>query len=261
MERRAAPRGEAAGAATPRPGATRSPKARYQRLPRDERRDQILDVARRMFTELPYAEVATAAIAREAGVQRGLIHYYFGTKRELFLKVVQGLTATAAVQAPPPDERMTLPETVELCVNLFLDTAERNATTWFAALDAEGFGQDPELLHIVNRFRDRTVEHMLAVLRVPAPTGTLRAVLRVYSGLADAATRQWLQERTLDRAQVQTLLTRSLLSMVTDIAPALEAQDKGARGERLEAGDRLLHAAAHRDGEPDGLAADARAEP
>ncbi|TYB41130.1 TetR/AcrR family transcriptional regulator [Actinomadura chibensis] len=194
----------------------------YQRLSPDERRAQILAVARRMFTELPYAEVSTAAIARETGVQRGLIHYYFGTKRELFLRVVQGLTAEAALRAPPPDDRLTPAEAVELCVDLFLDTAERDATTWFAALDAEGFGQDPELLRIVNRFRDETVEHMLAVLRVPEPTDTLRAVLRVYSGLADAATRQWLQERTLDRGQVHTLLARSLLALVNDIAPALE---------------------------------------
>jgi AcrR family transcriptional regulator len=194
----------------------------YQRLSPDERRAQILAVARRMFTELPYAEVSTAAIARETGVQRGLIHYYFGTKRELFLKVVQGLTASAAMQAPPPDDRLTLPESVELLVNLFLDTAEQNATTWFAALDAEGFGQDPELLRIVNRFKDQAVEHMLAVLRVPEPTETLRAVLRVYSGLVDAATRQWLQEKTLDREQVHTLLSRSLMTMVSDIGPALE---------------------------------------
>ncbi|MFA1547642.1 TetR/AcrR family transcriptional regulator [Actinomadura chokoriensis] len=194
----------------------------YQRLSPDERRAQILDIARRMFTELPYAEVSTAAIARETGVQRGLIHYYFGTKRELFLKVVQGLTASAAMQAPPPDDRLTLPESVELLVNLFLDTAEQNATTWFAALDAEGFGQDPELLRIVNRFKDEAVKHMLAVLRVPEPTETLRAVLRTYSGLVDAATRQWLQEKTLDREQVHTLLARSLLTMVSDIGPALE---------------------------------------
>lgn len=201
---------------------TAGARARYQRLSRDERRDQILDVARRRFTELPYADVSTAAIAREAGVQRGLIHYYFGTKRELFLKVVQGLIAPAAVQAPPPDERMSLAETVELCVSRFLDSAEANATTWFAALDAEGFGQDPELLRIVNRLRDQTVEHMLVVLRVPEPTNTLRAVLRTYSGLADAATRQWLQEKTLDRFQVHTLLARSLLTLVTEIAPAVE---------------------------------------
>nr|WP_275406877.1 TetR/AcrR family transcriptional regulator [Actinomadura bangladeshensis] len=188
----------------------------------DERRAQILAVARRMFTELPYSEVSTAAIARETGVQRGLIHYYFGTKRELFLKVVHGLTASAAMQVPPPDDRLTLPESVELLVNLFLDTADQNATTWFAALDAEGFGQDPELLRVVNRFKDEAVKHMLAILRVPEPTETLRAVLRVYTGLVDAATRQWLQEKTLDREQVHTLLSRSLLALVSDIGPALE---------------------------------------
>jgi AcrR family transcriptional regulator len=199
----------------------------YQRLSPDERRAQILDVARRMFTELPYAEVSTAAIARETGVQRGLIHYYFGTKRELFLKVVKSLTASAAMRVPPPDDRLTQPEAVELLVNVFLDTAEQNATTWFAALDAEGFGQDPELLRIVNRFKDEAVEHMVAILRVPEPTETLRAVLRVYTGLVDAATRQWLQEKTLDREQVHTLLARSLLAMVGDIAPALERAGAG----------------------------------
>ena len=194
----------------------------YQRLSPDERRAQILAVARRMFTELPYAEVSTAAIARETGVQRGLIHYYFGTKRELFLKVVQGLTASAAMQVPPPDDRLTLPESVELLVTLFLDTADQNATTWFAALDAEGFGQDPELLRVVNRFKDAAVKQMLAILRVPEPSETLRAVLRVWTGLVDAATRQWLQEKTLDREQVHTLLSRSLLVLVSDIGPALE---------------------------------------
>ncbi|MEU5881310.1 helix-turn-helix domain-containing protein [Spirillospora sp. NPDC047279] len=204
------------------PSPSRSSRASYQRLPRDERRDQILGVARRMFTELPYAEVSTAAIAREAGVQRGLIHYYFGTKRELFLEVVRGLTVDYSGQAPPPDARLSTAETVDLCVRLFLDAAEANADTWLAALDAEGFGQDPELRRIVNKTRDITVEHMLTMLRVPDPTDTLRAVLRAYSGLAEVATRQWLQEKTLGRAQVHTLLAGSLLALITDIAPAVE---------------------------------------
>ncbi|MFB4318493.1 TetR/AcrR family transcriptional regulator [Actinomadura sp. 21ATH] len=212
---------------------SRSPDSRrYQRLSPDERRDQILGVARRMFTELPYAEVSTSAIAAEAGVRRGLLHYYFGTKRELFLEVVRDLSGAAAMVAPPPDENRSLEEAVDLCVRLFLEAAEGNATTWFAAVDAEGFGRDPQLLHIVNRFRDLTVEHMLAVLRME-PTGTLRAVLRTYSGLAEAATRQWLQEGTLDRGQVYTLLSRSLLALLTDIAPAVE----DARAAGTEAGD------------------------
>ncbi|KAB2347423.1 TetR/AcrR family transcriptional regulator [Actinomadura rudentiformis] len=206
----------------PSPSPRRSSRASYQRLPRDERRDQILGVARRMFTELPYADVSTAAIAREAGVQRGLIHYYFGTKRELFLEVVRALTVDYAGQAPPADSALPLEETVDRCVHLFLDAAESNADTWLAALDAEGFGQDPELRRIVNKTRDVTVERMLAVLHVPEPTDTLRAVLRTYSGLAEMATRQWLQEKTLSRAQVHTLLAGSLLVLVRDIAPAVE---------------------------------------
>ncbi|WP_067477751.1 TetR/AcrR family transcriptional regulator [Actinomadura hibisca] len=197
-------------------------KARYQRLPHDERRDQILAVARRMFTELPYAEVSTTAIADRAGVRRGLIHYYFGTKRDLFLEVVRGLAAGAALQAPPPDAALPLPETAELCVDLYLDAAEASGVTWFAAVDAEGFGQDPELLRIINRARDLTVDHLLTVLGVPDPGTALRAVLHTYSGLAESATRQWLQEKTLTRAQVHTLLSRSLLALVTEIGPAVE---------------------------------------
>ncbi|MFI0449515.1 TetR/AcrR family transcriptional regulator [Actinomadura sp. 6N118] len=206
----------------PSPSSRRPSRAGYQRLPRDERRDQILGVARRMFTEVPYADVSTAAIAREAGVQRGLIHYYFGTKRELFLEVVRGLTVSYAGQAPPADPTLPLEETVDLCVHLFLDAAESNADTWLAALDAEGFGQDPELRRIVNKTRDATVEHMLTLLHVPEPTDTLRAVLRTYSGLAEVATRQWLQEKTLSRAQVHKLLAGSLLVLVREIAPAVE---------------------------------------
>ncbi|MCW2938279.1 MAG: transcriptional regulator, TetR family [Actinomycetia bacterium] len=199
-----------------------TPVPRYRRLDRDERQEQILAVARRVFTELPYADVSTAAIARETGIQRGLIHYYFGTKRELFLTVVRDLMAQVAYDAPPIGDELSSDEVVDLCVTLFLDAAEANASTWFAALDAEGFGHDPELVKIVTKIRDATVERMLAVLRLPAPTGTLRAVLRTYSGLADSATREWLQTKTLTRTQVHTLLARTLVALITEIAPAVE---------------------------------------
>src|SRR5258708_9298835 len=157
-----------------------TPGPRYRRLDRDERQEQILIVARRMFTELPYADVSTTAIARETGVQRGLIHYYFGTKRELFLTVVKDLTAQVAYETPPIDEDLRLGAVVSVCVRLFLDAAEANATTWFAAVDAEGFGHDPELVRIATRTRDAAVKRMLQVLRIPEPTDTLRAVLRTY---------------------------------------------------------------------------------
>lgn len=68
-----------------------APAPRWQRLTHDERRAQILDCARRLFSERQYDAVSTIEVAREAGVTRGLLHHYFGTKRELYLEVVRTL--------------------------------------------------------------------------------------------------------------------------------------------------------------------------
>src|SRR5258707_13589556 len=65
---------------------------RWQRLDHDERRRQILQCARRLFSERPYPSVSTTELAREPGVPRGLLHHYFGSKRDLYLEVVCTLT-------------------------------------------------------------------------------------------------------------------------------------------------------------------------
>ncbi|HZY75057.1 MAG TPA: helix-turn-helix domain-containing protein, partial [Jatrophihabitantaceae bacterium] len=64
---------------------------RWRRLGPDERREQILDCAVRLFGERPYAAVSTTDIARAAGVARGLLNHYFGTKRDLYLEVVKAM--------------------------------------------------------------------------------------------------------------------------------------------------------------------------
>ncbi len=74
----------------------------YSRLPRDERRRQILDAARRHFGEGYYSGVSTAEIAEAAGVSPGLVHHYFGSKRELYLEVVREMLRVPPL--PPPGE-------------------------------------------------------------------------------------------------------------------------------------------------------------
>src|ERR1700732_1109937 len=77
-----------------------SPAPRWQRLEHDERRGQILACARRLFSERPYAAVSTTEIAREAGVARGLLNHYFGTKRDLYLEVVRSLVRMPSNPVP-----------------------------------------------------------------------------------------------------------------------------------------------------------------
>lgn len=50
----------------------------------DEKRERIIRVSARLFFEHGYANTTIAGIARELGVTKPYIYYYFGDKRELF---------------------------------------------------------------------------------------------------------------------------------------------------------------------------------
>jgi AcrR family transcriptional regulator len=54
-----------------------------------ERVAAILREARRSFLKLSYVEVTLDAIGRRAGVKKGIASMYFGSKEELYLKLLQ----------------------------------------------------------------------------------------------------------------------------------------------------------------------------
>jgi AcrR family transcriptional regulator len=197
---------------------TRAPRTR---LEPDVRREQILKVARRLFSERTYSGVSTVDIAKEAGVARGLINHHFGTKRELYLEVVRELT-----RVPPPivpvTEGRSREEVVAEGVELWLRTVETNRGTWLAAVGAEGFGRDPEVEEIVRKTRKATTDQVMRLAGLPRGDRRARAVIRAYAGLAEAATTEWLSGGPLDRDDVRVLLTDTLLAMIEDVLPKLQ---------------------------------------
>jgi len=52
----------------------------------------IMDAAERLLVEVGYAGITTRKLAGEAGVNAGLIHYYFGSMEEVFLRVLERFT-------------------------------------------------------------------------------------------------------------------------------------------------------------------------
>jgi len=58
------------------------------RLQRQQRRAQMLDAANDLFAERGYEEVSVEDIARAAGVQRGLVHHYFGGRTQVYLALL-----------------------------------------------------------------------------------------------------------------------------------------------------------------------------
>jgi AcrR family transcriptional regulator len=202
-----------------------TPAPRWQRLVHDERRGQILACARRLFSERPYAAVSTTEIAREAGVARGLLNHYFGTKRDLYLEVVRSLVRVPSNPVPLQAPGRGLEIVIAESVDRWLTMIERNTGTWLAAIGAQGLGRDPEVEAILDDAREQAVDRLIEALQTyeaaEAPP-ELRALIRAYSGFAEAASLEWVERRRLSREQVQVLLVEGFLTIVRDVLPAVE---------------------------------------
>jgi AcrR family transcriptional regulator len=68
-------------------------RAASQPSTRGETEDAFLDAAERLLIEVGYAGISTRRLAEEASANHGLVHYYFGSMENLFVRVLERFTA------------------------------------------------------------------------------------------------------------------------------------------------------------------------
>jgi AcrR family transcriptional regulator len=61
-------------------------------------RTALLDAAERLLISTGYASISTRRLADEAGINHGLVHYYFGSMDELFAQVLERFTEQLIVR-------------------------------------------------------------------------------------------------------------------------------------------------------------------
>ena len=61
--------------------------------PRAVAEDALLDAAERLLVESGYAAITTRRLAEEAGVNHGLVHYYFGSMENVLVQALERFTA------------------------------------------------------------------------------------------------------------------------------------------------------------------------
>jgi AcrR family transcriptional regulator len=54
--------------------------------------DALLDAAERLLVDVGYAGITTRRLAEEAGINHGLVHYYFGSNENLMLRALERFT-------------------------------------------------------------------------------------------------------------------------------------------------------------------------
>jgi AcrR family transcriptional regulator len=88
--------------------------ARARRLPAEDRRSQIIESARGVFSSQSYGKVGTADLAKAAGVSEPALYRYFSGKKELFLATL----------------RSTAPKLLEIWQAIAYDVDDPLETLW-----------------------------------------------------------------------------------------------------------------------------------
>jgi len=60
--------------------------------------EALLDAAERLLVEHGYAAITSRALAAEAGINNGLVHYYFGSMEEVLVQVLERFTERLIVR-------------------------------------------------------------------------------------------------------------------------------------------------------------------
>ena len=166
---------------------------KFSRLDPGERREQILDAANALFAERAYDEVSVEDIASAAGVARGLVHHYFGGRKEVYIALLERLGALREEGLPPPVGRSARARVADT-VSRWLDWTEANRTIWLATIARGEDIADPEVRGVVVDLMRRAVALVAAHhADIAEDSPRLRYALECWTGLNRAATRRWLR--------------------------------------------------------------------
>jgi AcrR family transcriptional regulator len=200
-----------------------STRPRYSRLAPAERREQILDAANALFAERAYDEVSIEDIASSAGVTRGLVHHYFGGRKEVYVALLERLGAKREQDLRPPAGRSARARVAD-SVSRWLDWTEANRTIYLATIARGEDVADPDVRRVVAELVRRAVA-LLAEFHadIAQRSPRLRHALECWTGLNRAATRRWLRGEATREATHELLASTLEHVLRTFGAPAARA--------------------------------------
>jgi AcrR family transcriptional regulator len=88
-----------------------------------DKKDHILDVAERVFSDMGYDGASTRKISGEAGVNMAMLSYYFGSKEGLFLAIFERKISSfqTLLQNIQNDGSMSTWDKLQKCIDNYVD--------------------------------------------------------------------------------------------------------------------------------------------
>lgn len=194
------------------------PSGAARRLPADQRRQQLVEVALRLFAERGFTATTMDDIAEAAGVTKPLLYQHFGSKRALYLELVDSVAhrlleaideATSAAAGPR--------QQVEGGFAAYFDLVVTHADA-FQLLFGSDVENDPELSRALRRVEDVLAEAIDALIDAGLDRDHRRLLAYAVVGMAEGASRHYLAARatspsTLPQAEEAARLARRLADL------------------------------------------------
>ena len=162
-------------------------------------------------------------VAREAGVSRGLLHYYFGTKERLLVEVVRrDADVRVARLDEPVGKAGTVDELLEALVANLEDSIQNDPGFWVLLFDLITAGRrNPDIRKEVGELFNRVRDHVAEILQAKEREGVIAlrysadAVVGFLFALADGIALQVLSDPERDHKdaiEAGTAAARHLLT-------------------------------------------------
>jgi AcrR family transcriptional regulator len=133
-----------------------------RRLKADERRDVILQAAARTFAERGYLGASIDRIAEAAGISAPVIYRHFGSKKELYIKLLQA-SGRSLLEATTREEGYeTVEELLRENVRAFFHFVEDHPSAWrILFLDP---APDPEIAEVQRQIQEQATKRLAEVI-------------------------------------------------------------------------------------------------
>lgn len=183
-----------------------------------DRRQLIVDTARKLFATRPYDQVTTAQVAKDAGVAYGLIAHHFVNKRGLYLAVMSEIAAEiAAAQTAPTLPDAPLADQLRNALRGHITHIDSYSDS-FVALLRGALGADAEHQSAVEHLRWLGAQRILLALGVVDPIApTLRTAMHGWIGFLDEMMIDRIAHRDVD---VDVLVELAATALATALRTA-----------------------------------------
>ena len=191
----------------------RRPQRSRRRLSVDERRDELIEAALKLFSTRPPEDVSIDDVAAAAGASRALVYHYFGGKYELYLAALTSAARQLSVLLEPPTEGRPL-ERLSLSLERYFDFVESHAAGFTALLRGGPADRSGEIGEIVDGVRQLLLGRILLAVGIEDPRPVLRITLRSWMACVETAGLDWLENRDMARSELERLLVDQLVVML-----------------------------------------------